>query len=181
MGESKHELIRIRRIEGAQVFGTLNCAAIAKRFFHRSRAWFIQRLNNNRVNGKPASFSPEELLKLRTSLKVLASEITHFTSNIPNIPTEMSIKVYIVDDAEAIEFFENNDIDGFKAFLDETIENEKYLYFGEPEYFDSEAEALAFCAGIGYGLDDERAPVERYPLRSCEPFDLPFIEAIEGY
>lgn len=175
MAESKRELIRIREIEGAQVFDTLNCAAIAKRFFNRSRAWFIQRLNNNMVNGKPASFSPEELLKLRVSLKVLASEITHFTSNIPNIPTDMSIKVYIVEDATAIDLIQNNDLDGFKAYLAE----DDTFYFGAPECFDSEAEALAFCTGIGYGID-ERATVERYPLRSCEPSDVPFIEAIEN-
>ena len=172
----KRELIRIREIEGGQVFDTLNCAAIAKRFFHRSRAWFIQRLNNNTVNGKPASFSPDELLKLRVSLKVLASEITHFTSNIPNIPTDMSIKVYIVEDATAIDLIQSNDLDGFKAYLAE----DDTLYFGEPECFDTEAEALVFCAGIGYGVD-ERAPVERYPLRSCESNDLPFIEAIENH
>ena len=180
MGDSKREIIRIREIEGAQVFDMLSCAAIAKRFFRRSRAWFIQRLNNNSVNGKPASFSPEELLKLRTSLKVLASEITHFTSNIPKIPTDMSIKVYVVEDTEAIDFIQNNDLDGFKAYLDETKENERYLYFDEPECFDTEAEALAFCAGLGHGMD-ERAPVERYPLRSCEPDDVPFIEVIENY
>lgn len=176
MAYLKRELIRIREIEGAQVLNTLNCAAIAKRFFNRSRAWLIQRLNNNTVNGKPVSFSPEELLKLRVSLRVLASEITHFASNIPNIPTDMSIKVYIVEDATAIELIQNNDLDGFKAYLAE----DDTLYFGAPECFDSEAEALAFCAGIGYGIY-ERALVERYPLRSCEPDDLPFIEAIENY
>lgn len=175
MAESKRELIRIREIEGAQVFGALNCAAIAERFFHRSRAWFMQRLNNNTVNGKPASFSPEELLKLRISLKALASEITRFTSNIPKIPTDMSIKVYVIDDPMAIDFFQNDDLDGFKEYLaaDDTLD------FGEPECFDTEAEAFAFCAGIGYGLD-ERASVERYPLRSCEPADVPFIEAIDA-
>ncbi len=92
----------------------------------------------------------------------------------------MSIKVYVVEDATAIDFLQNNDLDGFKAYLDESKENEDYIYFDEPECFDSEAEALAFCAGIGHGLD-ERAPVERYPLRSCEPDDVPFIAAIEGY
>ena len=179
MEDSKREIVRIREIEGAQVFDMLSCAAIAKRFFRRSRAWFIQRLNNNRVNGKPASFSPEELLKLRTSLKVLASEITHFTSNIPKIPTDMSIKVYVVEDSTLIDFIQDNDLDGFKAYLDETKENGHYLYFDEPECFDTEAEVLAFCAGIGHGMD-EHAPMERYPLRSCEPDDVPFIEAIEG-
>ena len=54
------------------------------------------------------------------------------------------------------------------------------LDFGEPEVFDTEAEALAFCSGIGYGANECATP-DRYPLRSCEPVDLPFIEAIENY
>ena len=86
----------------------------------------------------------------------------------------MSIKVYIVEDATAIDFIQNNDLAGFKAYLAE----DDTLYFDAPECFDTEAEALAFCAGIGHGMD-ERAPVKRYPLRSCEPDDVPFIEAIE--
>lgn len=54
------------------------------------------------------------------------------------------------------------------------------LNFPEPEVFDTEEAALAFCAGIGYGTDERALPV-RYPLRSCEPVDAPFIEAIESY
>lgn len=170
------DIIPIRKIDRAQILDTMNCAAISERFFNRSRAWFIQRLNNNIVNGKPVSFTPEELLKLRTSLKVLASEIIHFTSNIPNLPTDMSIKVYVIDDPASIEFFENDDIDGFKEYLAE----DDTIIFPEAECFDTEAEALAFCSGIGYGTN-ESGPVEHYPLRSCEPSDVPFIEAIENY
>lgn len=168
--------IRIRKIEGAEVLDTINCAAVARRFFKRSRAWMIQRLNNNTVNGRPVSFTPEELLMLRSSLKVLASELTKFTTNIPNIPTDMSIKVYVVDDPTAIEFFLNGDTEGFKAYL----ADDDTMIFPEPECFDSEAEALAFCAGIGYGADESSVPA-RYPLRSCELADMPFIEAIENY
>ncbi len=73
-------------------------------------------------------------------------------------------------DTTAIELLQT-----IKAYL----ADDDTLYFGEPECFDTEAEALAFCAGIGHGLD-ERATVARYPLRSCEPGDVPFIEAIEG-
>ena len=170
------KIISLCKIEGAQILDTMNCAAISERFFNRSRAWFIQRLNNNIVNGKPVSFTPEELLKLRTSLKVLASEITQFTSNIPNIPTDMSIKVYVITDSAAIDYLVNDDINGFTEYLttDDTLE------LPEPEYFDTESEALAFCSGIGYQAD-ERALPECYPLRSCEETDIPFIEAIENY
>ena len=33
---------------------------------------------------------------------------------------------------------------------------------------------------MNYGID-ERAPIERYTLRSCEPADVTFIELIENY
>ena len=79
-------------------------------------------------------------------------------------------------DREAINFMVDNDIDGFKNYLLE----EEFLNFGEPEIFDSEETAIAFCAGLGYGVD-ERAPVEKYPLRSFEETDIPFIEVIESY
>lgn len=175
-----NEVIRLRELTGAQVFDTINCAYIAERFFNRSRAWFIQRLNNNIVNGKPVSFTPDELLKLRTALKVIASEITQFTTLIPKLPTDMSIKVYVVTDPPLIDFLVNNDLEGFKAYLDESKENDDFILFDEPECFDTEAEALAFCSGIGYG-SNERATPDRYPLRSCEKDDLSFIEAIENY
>lgn len=88
----------------------------------------------------------------------------------------MSVKVYVVTEPLAIDFIVDDDIDGFKEYLAE----DDTIILPEPECFDTEDEALAFCSGIGYGVD-ERAPVERYPLRSCEPDDLPFIEAIENY
>lgn len=88
----------------------------------------------------------------------------------------MSVKIYVVDDPILISFIEDNDLDGFKEYLD----SDDTLMFGEPETFKTEAEALAFCSGIGHGVD-ERAPIERFPLRSSEPEDLPFIEAIENY
>lgn len=170
------ETIRIRHIDGAQILDMMNCAAISERFFHRTRAWFIQRLNNNIINGKPVSFTADELLRLRTSLKVIASEITQFTTQIPNLPTDMSIKVYVLTDSILIDFAQNGDIEGFKEYLD----SDDTIYFNEPETFDTEAEALAYCAGVGYGVD-ERAPVERYILCTCKSEDIPFIEAIDNY
>lgn len=88
----------------------------------------------------------------------------------------MPVKVYIVKDRTAIEFIEDNDIDGFKNYLGD----EEYPMFDEPVEFETEQEALAFCAGIGYGTI-EGAPVEQFPLRSFEDYDQPFIEAIENY
>lgn len=89
---------------------------------------------------------------------------------------EQPIKVYVISDPLAINFLVDDDIDGFKEYLD----SDDMLDFPEPEVFETEQQALAFCEGLGYGLD-ERAPVERFPLRSSEEADLPFIEAIENY
>ena len=166
-------LVSIRNIEGAGILNFINCAAISERFFNRSRAWFTQRMNNNIVNGKPISFTSEELLKLRTSLKILASELMEFSSHIPNIPTDMAIRVYVIEDSIAIDYIQNDDLEGFKDY----IASDHNLDFGEPEYFDTEAEALAFCAGLGYGQDERGVPT-RCPLRSSEQSDQPFIECI---
>lgn len=88
----------------------------------------------------------------------------------------MSIKVYVLTDPIPIDFAQDGDIEGFKEYLD----SDDTIYFNDPETFDTNAEALAYCVGIGY-RKDERAPVERYPLLSSEPEDVPFIEAIENY
>ena len=88
----------------------------------------------------------------------------------------MDVKVYVIRDKNSIDFMIENDIDGFKNYLAE----EEFLDFDEPEIFETEAEALAFCAGLGYG-SDERAIPTTYPLRSFEEVDSPFIEAIEKY
>ena len=88
----------------------------------------------------------------------------------------MSVKVYVIDDPILISFIEDGDLEGFKEYLD----SDDTIIFPEPETFDTEEQALAFCSGIGYGVD-ERAPVERLPLRSSVEDDQPFIEAIENY
>ena len=167
--------LNIRNLPGAEVLEHINCAYIARRFFNRTRSWFIQRLNNNAVNGKPVGFSDAELLTLRSALLTLSKEIKNYSSNLPNTES-MDVKVYVITDQTAIDLLTKDDLDGFKAYLAE----DDTLYFPEPETFATEEEALAFCAGIGYGID-ERAPIERYPLRSCEPTDVPFIELIENY
>lgn len=88
----------------------------------------------------------------------------------------MSAKVYVIKDRTAIDFIENNNVDGVRNYL----AGEEYLMFDEPVVFETEQEALALCAGLGYGVDD-RLPVAKFPLRSFEEYDMPFVEAIENY
>ncbi len=168
--------VNIREIDGSEVLDVLNCAYIANRFFGRTRAWFTQRLNNNLVNGKPVSFTPEDICKLCEAFRTISKEMNDYTSNLQNIPNDMPVQVYIISDPLAIDFIQNEDLDGFKEYLD----SDDTLFITEPEEFATEAEALAYCSGIGYSAD-ERAPVERYPLRTSEECDLPFIEALKNY
>ena len=88
----------------------------------------------------------------------------------------MSAKVYVIKDRTMIEFIENNELDGFKNYLAE----DEYLMLDEPVEFQTEQEALAFCAGLSYGVDDT-LPVDTFPLRSFEEYDQPFISEIERY
>ena len=88
----------------------------------------------------------------------------------------MSAKVYVIKDRTMIEFIESNELDGFKNYLAE----DEYLMLDEPVEFETEQEALAFCAGLGYGVDDS-LPVDILPLRSFEEYDKLFITMIENY
>ena len=73
----------------------------------------------------------------------------------------MSVKVYVVNDPLAINFLVDDDTDCFKEYL----ESVEFLDFAESEVFDSEAQPLAFCAALGYGVNESTTP-ERYPLCS---------------
>ena len=84
--------------------------------------------------------------------------------------------VYVIIDRNLIDLIKDNDVNGFAKVLSD----DETLCFDQPIQFNSEEEALAFCSGLGYGVD-ERAPVEKFPLRSCEEYDRPFIELIDKY
>lgn len=88
----------------------------------------------------------------------------------------MSVKVYVINGHAAIDFLVNDDIDGFKEYLD----SDDTLDFPDPEVFDTEEQAIAFCQALGFGTNERIMP-DCYPLRSCEPADALFIEAIENY
>lgn len=85
----------------------------------------------------------------------------------------MEYQIYILKDPEAIGYIVNDDIDA----LEEAIANGLAPDF-DVETFNSEAEALAFCAGLGYDADERAIPAV-YPLRSFEPVDVPYIALIE--
>lgn len=69
-------------------------------------------------------------------------------------------EVYVISDPLAINLLVNDDIDSFNKYLD----SYDTLDFPEPEVFDSEGQAIAFCEGLSYGPNERDIP-DCYPLR----------------
>ncbi|EKB56596.1 DUF5053 domain-containing protein [Bergeyella zoohelcum] len=57
------------------VLPILPLSYIAENYFGKSKAWFYQRLNGNSVNGKPASFTEEEIKTLNFALQDLSQKL----------------------------------------------------------------------------------------------------------
>jgi hypothetical protein len=48
---------------------------IAKNYFKKSKSWLYQRLNGNSVNGKPATFTPDEIRIFNSALQDISKKI----------------------------------------------------------------------------------------------------------
>ena len=70
--EAEEESLR-SKISG--ILPAISVSYIAKTYFHRSPAWFNQRLNGNIVNGKKARFSEDELRTLSTALQEISEQV----------------------------------------------------------------------------------------------------------
>ena len=62
-------------IKMLQVSQYVSLAYIADRFFGKSRQWLNNRLKGNLVNGKPASFTRDEIKRLSAALVQISDEI----------------------------------------------------------------------------------------------------------
>lgn len=69
-------LSKLRFMENRQdLLRVVNGAYIAERFFGKTGSWFSQKLNNNIKNGKPCSFTSEELKTLSDALYTISYEL----------------------------------------------------------------------------------------------------------
>jgi hypothetical protein len=57
------------------VIPAISLVYIAKTYFNKTDAWLYQRINGNIVNGKPASFTKEELKTMKLALQDLSQRI----------------------------------------------------------------------------------------------------------
>lgn len=86
----------------------------------------------------------------------------------------MPVKVYVIEDGLAMGYM--TDINSFKQFLS----TEKILDLKGPMLFDSEPEAEAYCESLNPDKTFGSEPY-KWPLRSYNQDDIPFILAIEYY
>lgn len=76
VGVIKNELEDIKlTLELGDVANALSLSYIAKAYFGKSRNWLYQRLNGNKVNGKPAQFTEEERKRFADALLDLSRRI----------------------------------------------------------------------------------------------------------
>jgi hypothetical protein len=54
---------------------------IAKKYFGKSRAWLMQKVNGNTVNGKKASFTDSEREKFKTALLDISNQLSSVARN----------------------------------------------------------------------------------------------------
>lgn len=58
-----------------EVLPILSVSYLAKHYFGKSTSWFYQRLNGNKVNGKVASFTREEIAILNEALQDISKKV----------------------------------------------------------------------------------------------------------
>jgi hypothetical protein len=64
------------------ILDVVSMSYIAETYFNKSRSWFIQRLNNNSVNGVQVSFSEDELNILSRALDEISTKIKNAAQSI---------------------------------------------------------------------------------------------------
>lgn len=62
-------------LELGDIANALSLSYIAKVYFGKSKTWLYQRLNRNKVNGKPAQFTDEERKRFAEALQDLSRRI----------------------------------------------------------------------------------------------------------
>jgi len=59
----------------APILPIISVSYIAKHFFGKSTSWFYQRLNRNRIHGKPVQFTPAEIEKLNRAIHSISKQL----------------------------------------------------------------------------------------------------------
>jgi hypothetical protein len=68
----KESEIRLQLMEVREI---VSLSYVAKNYFHKTRTWLYQKINGNIKNGKPCSFTDEELNTLNFALKDISQKL----------------------------------------------------------------------------------------------------------
>lgn len=66
----------------SEVQDVVSLSYIAQEYFKKDRSWLYQRINGTLVNGKPATFTENELMILADSLKDMGLKISEISKSI---------------------------------------------------------------------------------------------------
>lgn len=69
-------IARARLAKLGDVPEAVSFSYIAKTYFGKSRAWLMQKVNGNIVNGKKAAFTPSESQQMREALLDLSEKLS---------------------------------------------------------------------------------------------------------
>jgi hypothetical protein len=64
--------LRVKLIENREI---IPFSYIAKNYFKKSKAWLYQRINGNKINGKPVQFTSQEVEILNIALQDIGKKI----------------------------------------------------------------------------------------------------------
>ena len=68
------QIINIRKIL-SPVLPAISVSYLAKNYFHKTPQWFYQRMNGNKVNGKPVMFTTSEVEKLNFAIQDISKQL----------------------------------------------------------------------------------------------------------
>jgi hypothetical protein len=79
--EQLYNAINIK-LKLANILDVVSMSYIAENYFHKSKAWFSQRLNGHRINGNPATFNSNELGILSNALNDIGNKVKNTARSI---------------------------------------------------------------------------------------------------
>jgi hypothetical protein len=63
------------KIQLMEVTEIVSLSYIAKNYFHKTRTWLYQKINGNKINGKPASLTKEEINMLNYAIQDISKKL----------------------------------------------------------------------------------------------------------
>ena len=63
------------KIQLMEITEIVSLSYIAKKYFNKTRAWLYQKVNGNKVNGKSASFTQEEINTLNSAIQDISKKL----------------------------------------------------------------------------------------------------------